>query len=487
MLNLRFFTLFFCCALAGTSTLVNANETPVPDATDSNQSTPITMSDAEPLSLPNVTSKQLYDPIFGRKSYVYTAGKSNNPSIVLVHGIGAAGAGDWRDVIPLLQNDYYVIAVDLPGFGRNPKTDDLFSPDNYSQHLEFVINEMLGERSFHMIGHSMGAAVALRYAASYPDGLQKLGLIDVAGLMHSSKYVAYLSQLGIPNELPAAEAGQNLLGSIISAVLEEAELIQRVNLERLLKLRSLRSTILRGEPTAIAGAALVATNFSGTLRQVQQPTLILWGEQDRIAPLRTGQMLAGLLPNAELITQANAAHMPLTSHPAWVNQQLRRFFAQPAPATDNTTTDAPSVAGDASCKNQTKFTLNGHYDHIEIINCDNVTLQDITAHSLVIRDSNVRLVDSHIYQPDSSLPAIDARNSRLELTAGSVLGQPAIHTSSSRWDVFGSRLASSNSNSIIQATHGERNVLVFSVTELVQDKTSTYHHEVVELLADQQL
>lgn len=442
------------------------------------------------LTPPLVKVEPLYEPVFDSETFVYTAGNSGKPALLLVHGIGASGAGDWQAVIQQLQDDYYLIAVDLPGFGQTTPGDALYSPENYSQFLEYITNRYFSERPFSIVGHSMGAAVALHYAATYPDRIHHLVTIDTAGLLHHSQYVAYLSQLGVPDDLPAADAGQELLGDLLGSVMSELELYQKVDIFRLLKIDRLRRTILGKNPTAIAGAALVATDFSQTLRNINTPTLVLWGEQDQIAPLRTGQMLSSVLPNAQLRTQPDAAHVPLRSHAFWVAEQIDMFI-QNHPAGQHPAKPVGPVSpanADARCKNETDFSLRGHYRHIELVNCQRAVLHHVTADSIRIIDSNVHIINgilgslNQLNSNEQRTPSttLDVSDSTIKLTGGQVFGntagQPAIRSANSQWDVYGSQIKVP-SGLAITATGNTASQWVFSVAEVQQ----RFYHDVIEL------
>lgn len=105
--------------------------------------------------------------------------RGNGPTVVLLHGF-LSSSGYWYKVSQLLQQDYKVIAIDLLGFGKSPKPSR--SKYNYEAHLD-AINETLEKlgvkEPFILIGHSMGALIALRYSVVYENRVQRLMLVNM--------------------------------------------------------------------------------------------------------------------------------------------------------------------------------------------------------------------------------------------------------------------------------------------------------------------
>ena len=118
--------------------------------------------------VPGTEAHRIDEPVFGGQMAVYEAGRGNAREILLVHGIGNEAARDFRDHIAWLQKSFHVVAVDLPGFGQSDKANALYSPANYARVLKHVAGRFL-RGPFVLVGHSMGAVVSLRYAATYPE------------------------------------------------------------------------------------------------------------------------------------------------------------------------------------------------------------------------------------------------------------------------------------------------------------------------------
>jgi pimeloyl-ACP methyl ester carboxylesterase len=118
---------------------------------------------------------------------LYTDVKGSGPTVVLLHGIFSSSKY-WSKVSELLEKDYKVIAIDLLGFGQSPKPRH--GKYDYQDHIE-NINKALDARGvnepFILIGHSMGALIALRYSIIHEDRVRKLVLTNMPVMLGAAE------------------------------------------------------------------------------------------------------------------------------------------------------------------------------------------------------------------------------------------------------------------------------------------------------------
>jgi len=211
---------------------------------------------ADWIRVPGATAVLVKEPVFGGRIAVYRAGPADaTQAVVLVHGLGKAAARDWENLIPALARRYAVYAVDLPGFGASDKGNHLYSPDNYTRVLEAVVGRRVG-RPFVLIGHSMGAAVSLDYAATYPKRVTRLILVDMVGMLHRSIYTEYMSRLGVEQATGFYPEESSWVGSVVRRMLSRVETVAATS-AAILHTPQTRQRFLNGDPNAIAGYALV--------------------------------------------------------------------------------------------------------------------------------------------------------------------------------------------------------------------------------------
>jgi pimeloyl-ACP methyl ester carboxylesterase len=385
---------------------------------------------ADWLQAPGAAADYVEDPVFGGRIAVYQAGQKNSEAVVLVHGLGKAAARDWSMLIPALAGRYRVLALDLPGFGHSDKGNHYYSPGNFARVLEALVQKQ-GLTRFALIGHSMGGTVALAYTAAYPKRVNRLILVDAAGVLHRSVYAEFLARV----------AAQRAMGidspwfeSVVRAIQHRME-NWPVRGDLALEHAGVRQRLLRGDPSAISAFSMVEHDFSAALRAIAAPTLIIWGAEDIIAPLRTGQALASAIPGARLTVIEGAGHAPMVEFPSRFNPIVideldgRQFAAQPyalprAPLRGNRT---------ARCESQRDQEFSGDYESLVLDGCVDARITNARIGQLRVANSTARIVNSQLH-------GIEASDSRLELTGGSVAGRMTLDASNV--DAAGTRFES---------------------------------------------
>jgi pimeloyl-ACP methyl ester carboxylesterase len=395
---------------------------------------------AGPEAAPVLTETVVTEPIFRGKAHLFMAGPEAAPTVVLVHGLGDKGARDWDGLIAVLARDHRVVAFDLPGFGRSSKGNEFYSPEKYAAFLRYLVEEHIHTRPFSLVGHSMGGAIALRYAARYPQDVTALVLVDVPGILHPMAYSKYLSHLGI-DFLPSLYPAQNdHLRNLLSGVLGLMEKAKPAP-EAIVANPRLRQSILNAEPAKIAGLALALEDFSLDMPRVQAPVLVLWGGRDSIAPLRTGRVLSANLPHAQLEVFDASGHTPMDDVPESFNTRVAAFLNAPVLERRNVILQRellrPVSTRTGTCKGQRGAIFEGEYDRIIIHRCRDTLVRNARVRELRISDAVVSIEDSVIGGTDGGLNVDDAR---VTITSSVIEGRVAITAVQARLDIAGSRI-----------------------------------------------
>ena len=233
-------------------------------------------------------------PATKTKVALYLAGKDHKDTVILVHGLGQAGVSDWQYQVPRLKEQYKVIGLDLPGFGDSQEGVFAPSPENYANLIKNVVDRY-GTGDIHIVGHSLGGAVALWYAGEYPNALKTLTVVDAAGILHKA---------ALFNSWSTPRKG----GGLLNRALQFAESrINRLKLKVLEQTNSISEILLDSAKYAFpkfqqkVAMQLVDADFSSVIFDIKVPTLILWGNADTIAPLRTARALQRVLPKTHLV------------------------------------------------------------------------------------------------------------------------------------------------------------------------------------------
>lgn len=387
------------------------------------------------------------EPVWNSEMLVLEAGQENFQTLLLVHGLGQNGFTDWVGILPELAREYHVVALDLPGFGYSDSPSGKYSPSHYARVLKAMLDRHARGPAV-VVGHSMGGAVSLRLAAEHPELISRLILVDAAGILHRTAFVKH-SVTGRLN-------GSHNTG-FLRGVLERVRDFSDNSLETVFGLPDPTRALAQYEglwggvlssSNANAAMALVDEDFSRAVNTLPVPTWLIWGEADPVAPLRTGQMLARRLPQAQLLSLPGVGHTPMEiasrqNFMRLLQHSLAHLPHSPRPETDT----AVATLADYTCRGEHGGRISGRFRSIRIEGCSGVLLQDLSAEQLVIRDSIVQMVNVQLNSPAL---ALDVVNSELVATASEISGHTAIRADKARLDLAGVLVESTGTSVKIQ-------------------------------------
>lgn len=401
------------------------------------------------------TQHKVEEHVFGGQVHILEAGRSNPEILLLVHGLGDEAGRVWKDLLPELSLKYHVVVPDLPGFGHSSKGNSLYSPSAYATFLDGLL-KTLPDKPVYLVGHSLGGGIALLYAARYGSNLKRLILVDTFGLLHylavSQNFVR--QQLNI--DLPFFSSNiESSLERVTNLMLEKTTRLS-LDPDQLLSTENMREKFLGGDPSRIAGLALVQTDYSLVPAKISAPTWLFWGEKDHIASLRTSKVLFWNLPTAELKILPEVGHIPMQDDRQMflsiLNQALQKKpeLRKPIPLK---TDERIGI-----CNNEQNRIFEGSYSAIRIKDCKNVMIQNVITQKMEITGSEV-FVEFATVQGGSESPAIDLQRSRITMTGVDIHADVGILTDQSRLDLAGVRFFSTTA--AIEGV-GNRSSLLFS-------------------------
>lgn len=272
-------------------------------------------------------------------SYRERAG-SGTPAL-LIHGNFASSAW-WAPLFEAPECDRRLIAPDLPGCGDSSEPED---PEGYSigavAHEIGELVERLGLRRFHLVGHSLGAAVAVRLLERHAHRVLDVSLFGPApldgteGMKKGNGEMAKLLRRFPPNSrsrmglLDVSLGSARMLGThklamdkAIRAQMPGASLESKAFSE-LVKTATVQSnrTIL-GYLTALANI-----DHEPIARACELPVSVVWGELDKVVPLASARQLAKTFPAGRLQVWNGVGHSPMLETPDRTLDHLRRFWS----------------------------------------------------------------------------------------------------------------------------------------------------------------
>ena len=372
----------------------------------------------------------------GRHALVAEAGDSSLPAVLLVHGLGNNAHRDWRATVPVLAAKFHVVLLDLPGFGASETLVQGYSFPEFAAVLQEVTGR-LGLKRFHLVGHSLGGAVSLYFAQQHPEMIDRLVLVDAAGILVKPVFVRYLLEANVAAYgMGSLDSVMGMLGQAVPGGTEGLlDLLedQRGMGRYLVDNPGIRGALFGNRIVADAALGLIEHDFTTAIRDVRVPTSIIWGSDDPVTPLRTGKVLAARMPDATLSVIAGAQHMPMNQRPAEFNPMLLRALTDPQrikpplPA-------PPASQGDVRCSNQAQMHYSGTFDSIRLEGCTNARIENAWVRQVIADRSSLSLDNVVLASQDV---ALQLKDSNVKATGGSIAGRIAIHADASRLDLAG--------------------------------------------------
>lgn len=262
--------------------------------------------------------------------------------LILIHGFGGS-IWNWEHQQQALSQSFRVITLDLLGSGLSAKPDIPYTPDTL---LTFfcAFMDTLGLKQAVLIGNSMGAGLAIGMALTNPDRVAALILLDgfpadIQNSLGSDQYKGFLEQRP---PLWLAQVGNWMAGRwltrhLLEEIIHDPTLITPMVLER-----SFQNRRAPGVLNALFSMAdqlpKWERDFSQRLSSISHPTLILWGEEDKVFPLPVGRTLHETISGSVFSLVPESGHMPQWENPTIVNRAILEFLSAgpvPQPQTDH--------------------------------------------------------------------------------------------------------------------------------------------------------
>ncbi len=228
------------------------------------------------------------DKYLNEKVYYKTFGENTNESIIFLHGWGQDNS-TFKHLYEKLEQENYIIAIDLPGFGKSEEPKEVWDISKYVEILEAIIKKEQLTNPV-IIAHSFGGRIALKYA-SKETNISKLILISSAGIKPKRKLTYYYKVYKY---------------KIVKKILETVKKQSLIEKYRQKK----GSSDYKNASPMMRQILVKAVNEDLTeiSKNITAPTLLIWGEDDDVTPLRQAKILEKNIKDAGLITIENCGH-----------------------------------------------------------------------------------------------------------------------------------------------------------------------------------
>lgn len=273
---------------------------------------------------------------------------SGRDPLIFIHGLSGCWQ-NWLEQIPHFARDRRVIAVDLPGFGQSEMPAEEISISGYADAIDALMQQ-LGIDSAQVVGNSMGGFIGAEVAIQHPARVERLVLVAAAGLSiesvrtertkglrHRAENVVFFTLGHI-----ASRSHQVALRPRLRAALL---LLVAAHPARLPGPLAAQQVLGSGRPGfSDALEAMCRYPLRDRLELISCPTFIIWGDKDRLVPVKDAALFEQLIPNSRKIVYEDTGHVSMMERPARFNEDVRAFLEE-APGERRPAAQAGSATG----------------------------------------------------------------------------------------------------------------------------------------------
>ncbi|MBI3586144.1 MAG: alpha/beta hydrolase [Ignavibacteriales bacterium] len=221
-------------------------------------------------------------------------------TVVLVHGLGTSSS-TWINVFPFFIKKFHVIALDLPGFGfsRIRNGNKFFSISEHLNTLKKFI-EWKELQSYILVGHSMGGWLAAKHAACCPSHIERLLLINTAGV-----YYHGAEDLRQIFDIKASED----VGTLVDAMWYRYPWYFKP------MRRAIRNDLLKRHVSEFVYSIETEDFLIEELYKLTMPLTLIWGMEDKLLSSETIEVVRNKVPTVELKLIEKCGHVPQLERP----------------------------------------------------------------------------------------------------------------------------------------------------------------------------
>ena len=277
-----------------------------------------------------------------------SAAASSDEPIIFIHGLSGCWQ-NWLEQLPHFARDRRVIAVDLPGFGQSEMPAEDISISGYADAIDALMEE-LDVDTAQLVGNSMGGFIGAELAIQYPPRVERLVLAAAAGLSiesirtertkglrHRAENVVFFSLGNIASRSHQVALRPRLRHALL--------LLVAAHPAKLPGPLAAQQVLGSGKPGfSDALEAMCRYPLRDRLEKISCPTLIIWGDKDRLVPLKDAAIFEKLIPDSRKLVYEDTGHVTMMERPARFNRDVRSFLDEP-PGEKQPTEQADTVAG----------------------------------------------------------------------------------------------------------------------------------------------
>jgi pimeloyl-ACP methyl ester carboxylesterase len=270
------------------------------------------------------------------------------PTIVLLHGV-MSSLQTWDDWVLELSKSYHVVSLDLPGFGLTgaPESLDDFTEEYLLNTFAKFVHEIELE-NFSLVGNDLGGYVAAQYAASYPERIDYLILIDPIAYPQDMPWVMNLATTPVISSIGKVFQPPVIITMNVKQMYGDHQRIERRHMDRYVQIAQragARSAYIRTmEILKERSTQETPLPFS----RIKAPTLLMWGELDHWTPVELSQRWKDDIRDSQIVVYPGVGHVPMEEIPALTVVDAIKFFngekvVAPKPVSDEKAFSEPGA------------------------------------------------------------------------------------------------------------------------------------------------
>lgn len=233
--------------------------------------------------------------------------------LLILHGWGNSSDA-WIAIQKILaKREFKVIVPDLPGFGKSKTPKKSWNVDDYVWWLQSFIEKAKIRKPLFILGHSFGGRIAIKFSVKYPEKIKSQVLLGSAGIKSNlnfkQKVIFLLAKIGnyLFSKKTLVEFG-NIARNIFYKIIREKDYV-KLN-------ETMKGTIKK----------ILNEDLLGSLPNIKTKTLLVWGQQDKMIPIKHAYLMKEKIPNSKLIILPDSGHSPQRDNPKRLAQIIIRFL-----------------------------------------------------------------------------------------------------------------------------------------------------------------
>ena len=250
---------------------------------------------------------------------IHYAESGEGKPLVILHGLGN-NSQSWRNQLGELSEHFKVIAWDAPGYGESSDPAEEFQHfSQFSDVLKEFI-ESLQYESIYLLGHSMGAAIAIDFTSRFPEMVNALIVSDAtrgaAGVSAEENEKKLQNRLHSINTLEPSELAKSRVRALLAPHADEIVVKEAERIMSQVRPAGYRSV----------SYSLASLNQMDVYASISVPTLVMCGELDQVTPVSESEIIHQRIPQSELAIVPNTGHLCYQEDPATFNQYVCDFL-----------------------------------------------------------------------------------------------------------------------------------------------------------------